>query len=47
MYAELLLSKRIKDESKTQTYLSVIVNESGRLTRLINNVLDFGKLEQG
>ncbi len=47
MYAELLLSKRIKDKNKTQTYLSVIVNESGRLTRLINNVLDFGKLEQG
>ncbi|MCD4720143.1 MAG: HAMP domain-containing histidine kinase [Desulfobacula sp.] len=47
MYAELLLSKRVKDENKTQTYLSVIVNESGRLTRLINNVLDFGKLEQG
>jgi signal transduction histidine kinase len=47
MYAELLLSKRVKDENKIQTYLSVIVNESGRLTRLINNVLDFGKLEQG
>jgi len=47
MYAELLLSKRIKDANKTQTYLSVIVNESERLTRLINNVLDFGKLEQG
>ena len=47
MYAELLLLKRIKDENKIQTYLSVIVNESGRLTRLINNVLDFGKLEQG
>ncbi len=46
MYAELLLSKRVKDEEKMQTYLSVIVNESGRLTRLINNVLDFGKLEQ-
>ncbi|MBU1344442.1 MAG: HAMP domain-containing histidine kinase [Proteobacteria bacterium] len=47
MYAELLLSRRIKDEKKIQTYLSVIVSESGRLTRLINNVLDFGKLEQG
>ncbi len=47
MYAELLLSKRVKDEEKTKRYLSVIVNESGRLTRLINNVLDFGKLEQG
>jgi len=47
MYAELLLSKRVEDEKKTKRYLSVIVNESGRLTRLINNVLDFGKLEQG
>jgi signal transduction histidine kinase len=47
MYAELLLSKRVTDANKIQTYLSVIVNESGRLTRLINNVLDFGKLEQG
>jgi len=47
MYAELLLSKRVKDKDKIQTYLSTIVNESGRLTRLINNVLDFGKLEQG
>jgi signal transduction histidine kinase len=47
MYAELLLLKRVKDADKIQTYLSVIVNESGRLTRLINNVLDFGKLEQG
>lgn len=47
MYAELLLSKRITDTDKIQTYLSVIVNESSRLTRLINTVLDFGKLEQG
>lgn len=47
MYAELLLSKRVKDENKAENYLSVIVNESQRLTRLINNVLDFGKLEQG
>jgi len=47
MYAELLLSKRIKDPDKQHHYLEVIVQESGRLTRLINNVLDFGKLEQG
>ena len=47
MYAELLLSRRVEDKNKIQTYLSTIVNESGRLTRLINNVLDFGKLEQG
>ena len=47
MYAELLQSKRIKDAGKIERYLSVIVSESQRLTRLINNVLDFGKLEQG
>ncbi len=47
MYAELLLSKRVIDSSKKQGYLEVIVTESERLTRLINNVLDFGKLEQG
>ncbi|MFA5904571.1 MAG: HAMP domain-containing sensor histidine kinase [Desulfobacula sp.] len=47
MYAELLLSGRIKDAAKKETYLSVIMTESERLTRLINNVLDFGKLEQG
>lgn len=47
MYAELLLSKRINDEDKKDRYLSVIVGETARLTRLINNVLDFGNLEQG
>ena len=47
MYAELLLSKRVSNPEKQQTYLEVMVAESERLTRLINNVLDFGKLEQG
>ncbi len=47
MYAELLQSKRIQDPAKQSRYLGVIVGESQRLTRLINNVLDFGKLEQG
>lgn len=47
MSAELLLSGRIADVKKRDHYLSVMVSESDRLTRLINNVLDFGKLEQG
>ena len=47
MYAELRLSGRIRDGAKKETYLSVIMTESERLTRLINNVLDFGRLEQG
>ncbi len=47
MYAELLQTGRIKKTEKINHYLSVIVTESQRLTRLVNNVLDFGRLEEG
>jgi len=47
MYAELLAEGRVTRPDKVQHYLSVIVGESQRLTRLVNNVLDFGRLEQG
>lgn len=47
MYAELLAEERIRDELKRHRYLQVIVAESQRLTRLVNNVLDFSRLEQG
>jgi len=47
MYAELLGEGRVADPEKQQHYLDVIVNESRRLTRLVNNVLDFSRLEQG
>jgi signal transduction histidine kinase len=47
MYAELLSEERVKDEDKRRRYLQVIVAESQRLTRLVNNVLDFSRLEQG
>jgi len=46
MYAELLLTGRVQDEEKQEKYLEVIVDESQRLTRLVNNVLDFSRLEQ-
>ncbi|MBF0226451.1 MAG: HAMP domain-containing histidine kinase [Desulfobacterales bacterium] len=46
MYAELLIENRIKDESKKKDYLKVIVDESHRLTRLVNNILDFSRLER-
>lgn len=47
MFAETLRLRRTKNQ-KTQTeYLDTIVNESQRLTRLLNNVLDFSKIEQG
>ena len=47
MFAELLQEDRIKDPTKKAHYLKVIVAESQRLTRLVNNVLDFSRLEQG
>jgi signal transduction histidine kinase len=47
MYTELLNQDRIKDPDKKKNYLQVILTESERLTRLVNNVLDFSRLEQG
>jgi signal transduction histidine kinase len=47
MYAELLAEGRIKNPEKKKHYLEVIVAESQRLTRLVNNVLHFSRLEQG
>ena len=47
MYAELLSEGRIKNPEKKKHYLQVIVAESQRLTRLVNNVLHFSRLEQG
>ena len=46
MFAETLRLGRL-DESTRDEYLDTIVSESERLTRLLNNVLDFSKMEQG
>ncbi len=46
MYAEMINEQHNLDE-RTDRYLQVIVKESERLTRLVNNVLDFSRLEQG
>ncbi len=46
MYAELLGERRVRDEEKQKRYLGIIITESQRLTRLINNVLDFSRIEQ-
>lgn len=46
MFAELLEEGRIDDTAKRNRYLRIIRLESERLTRLINNVLDFAKLER-
>jgi signal transduction histidine kinase len=47
MYAELLAEGGVTQPDRQQRYLQVIAGESQRLTRLVNNVLDFGRLEQG
>lgn len=47
MFAELLRENRVQSDEKKMRYLQVIVDESQRLTRLVNNVLDFSRLEQG
>jgi signal transduction histidine kinase/tetratricopeptide (TPR) repeat protein len=47
MFAETLRLGRAKDTNTQMEYLDTIVNESERLTRLLNNVLDFSKIEQG
>lgn len=47
MYAELLEDRMPGDDPSAQNYLSVVVSESNRLSRLISNVLTFGKEQKG
>jgi signal transduction histidine kinase len=47
MYAESLLMGRVKSDQVQKEYLSVVVNESERLKRMINNILEFSKMEKG
>jgi signal transduction histidine kinase len=47
MFAEMLAAGRADDPRRRAEYLDLIVAESGRLTRLINNVLDFARIDEG
>jgi signal transduction histidine kinase len=47
MFAETLAMGRAGGEQATSEYLRTIVNESERLSRLVDNVLDFSRIEQG
>src|SRR4029453_535380 len=47
MFAETLRMGRPADPALRDEYLDTIVNESERLTRLLNNVLDFTRIESG
>jgi len=47
MFAESLLLGRVKSATGRKEYLSIILKESERLKRMINNILEFSKLEKG
>ena len=47
MFSELLAEGRVTDQAKQRSYLNIITAEAARLTRLINNVLDFSRMERG
>jgi signal transduction histidine kinase len=46
MYLEMLEQGIAKDHQREQEYFRVLGSESSRLSRLINNVLEFSKLEK-
>jgi signal transduction histidine kinase len=47
MFAETLAMGRAGDERTRTEYLQTVVNESERLSRLVDNVLDFSRIERG
>lgn len=47
MFSELLADGRVTEVAKQKSYLNIISAEAARLTRLINNVLDFSRMESG
>jgi signal transduction histidine kinase len=47
MFSELLAEDRVKDPAKRRSYFNIITAETARLSRLINNVLDFSRIERG
>ena len=47
LYAELLAQGRVRDEARRTDYPVTIGRETQRLARLVGNVLDFSRLEQG
>lgn len=47
MFGESLQLKRVPSEEKKQEYYDTIVQETERLTRLVNNILNFSRMEAG
>jgi two-component system phosphate regulon sensor histidine kinase PhoR len=47
MFGELLMLGKVKTPEKGREYAAIITRESERLSRLIDNVLDFSRIERG
>ncbi|HXI19531.1 MAG TPA: HAMP domain-containing sensor histidine kinase, partial [Gemmatimonadales bacterium] len=47
MFSETLEMDRVPDEARRREYYGVLTRESERLSRLIDNVLDFSRIESG
>jgi signal transduction histidine kinase len=47
MFAETLREGRLERREAREDYLDTIVSESERLTRLVDNILDFSRIERG
>ncbi len=47
MFGELLMLGKVKTPEKGREYAEIITRESERLSRLIDNVLDFSRIERG
>jgi two-component system phosphate regulon sensor histidine kinase PhoR len=47
MFGETLQMNRIRSEEQRQEYYETIVRETDRLSRLVNKVLDFSRMESG
>jgi two-component system, OmpR family, phosphate regulon sensor histidine kinase PhoR len=47
MFSEILVTGRARGEDKKTEYYRIIHNESDRMSRLINNLLDFANLNRG
>ena len=47
LFSELMLVNHDISIEKKQEYLQIVIGECERLTRLINNLLDFSKIEKG
>ncbi len=47
MFGETLQDGRVATEEKRQEYYEIITREATRLTNLINNILDFARIEAG